>query len=167
MPPAMPFSISRLLEAPRALVYQVHTDPEHLARWMSPAGFRTLLARLDLQPGGSYHYGLEGPGGLQMWGKQVFREIEPGARLVYLQSFSDPDGGLTRHPMVATWPLQMLATTTFEEAGAGQTRLTISWQPHDCDEVGHATFDGARAGMAQGFAGMLGQLEAYLARLQA
>ena len=36
--PTQPFSISRVFRAPRPLVYQMHTDPLHLARWMGPAG---------------------------------------------------------------------------------------------------------------------------------
>jgi uncharacterized protein YndB with AHSA1/START domain len=168
MPAALtPFTTSRELAAPRPLVYQVHTQTDHLAHWMGPDGFRGIHTAMDFRPGGSHHYGLEGAGGFQMWGKQVFREIEPEQRLVYLQSFSDSAGALSRHPMAPTWPLQMLATTSFEDAGPGKTRVTISWLPYQSDEAGNATFDAARAGMEQGFAGMWTKLEAYLAKLQA
>ena len=165
MSQAAPFSISRTFKAPRELVFSVHTSPAHLEKWMSPEGFKTIHAALDFRAGGSYHYGLEGPGGMQMWGKQVFREIEPGKKLVYIQSFSDKEGGLSRHPMSATWPLEMLATVTFEDAGPGQTKVTISWQPYNSDDTGNATFDAARAGMDQGFGGTFAKLEAYLATL--
>lgn len=167
MPSVAPFTISRVFNAPRALVYLVHTDPKHLAQWMGPEGFKSIHTALDFKVGGTHHYGIEGPGGMQMWGKQFFREIVPNEKLVYLQSFSDKDGGLTRHPMAATWPLEMLATTSFEDAGPGQTRLTISWQPYNADEASIATFDGARAGMDQGFGGTFVKLEAYLAQMQA
>ena len=158
-----PFSVSRVFAAPRALVYQAATDVVHMARWMSPAGFKVIKADLDLRLGGSYHYGLQGPDGAEMWGKQVYREIVPPEKLVYVQSFSDRDGGLTRHPLAATWPLEMLATATFEDLGDGTTRLTISWVPYNSDEAGNATFDGARAGMETGFGGMFANLEAHLA----
>jgi uncharacterized protein YndB with AHSA1/START domain len=102
---------------------------------------------------------------MEMWGRQVFREIVPDEKLVYVQSFSDKDGGITRHPMSATWPLEMLATNTFEDAGAGKTKLTITWQPYNADDTAVATFDGARPGMDQGFAGTFAALEAYLATL--
>ncbi len=42
---------------------------------------------MDFRVGGTYHYGLEGPDGTQMWGKQVFREIVPNERLTFIQSF--------------------------------------------------------------------------------
>ncbi|MES2183441.1 MAG: SRPBCC domain-containing protein [Pseudomonadota bacterium] len=166
MPQATPFTITRTFAAPRALLWQVQTEPAHLAQWLSPEGFRSVHAAMDFRVGGTYHYGLEGPGGMQMWGKQTFREIVPLEKIVYIQSFSDKDGGLTRHPMAATWPLEMLATTTFEDAGDGKTKLSVSWQPYASDEAGNATFDSARPGMEMGFGGTFTKLEAYLAQLQ-
>jgi uncharacterized protein YndB with AHSA1/START domain len=160
-----PFTTSRVLAAPRTLVYAVHTQPKHLERWMGPDGFRSIHSAMDLRQGGSHHYGLEGPGGMQMWGRQAFREVVPEEKLVYLQSFSDKDGGVTRHPMATSWPLEMLATTMFEDAGPGQTKVTIRWLPYNADPAGVSTFDGARAGMEQGFSGMWGKLENYLASL--
>ena len=160
-----PFTTSRVLNAPRNLVYEVHTQPRHLEKWMGPEGFRGIHTAIDLKPGGSHHYGLEGPGGMQMWGRQAFREVVANEKLVYLQSFSDKEGGLARHPMATTWPLEMLGTTTFEDAGPGKTKVTISWLPHNSDAAGVSTFDGARAGMEQGFAGMWAKLESYLAEL--
>ena len=58
-----PFTTSRVLTAPRDLVYQVHTQPEHLEQWMGPDGFRSIHSAMDLRNGGGHHYGLEGPGG--------------------------------------------------------------------------------------------------------
>lgn len=165
MSDAAPFSISRVFDAPRTLVYEVHTDPRHLEKWMSPEGFKTIHAKADFRVGGTYHYGLEGPNGMQMWGKQAFREIVPNEKLVYVQSFSDKDGGVTRHPAAASWPLEMLASTTFEDAGKGKTKVTTTWQPYNSDAAGNETFDQARAGMEQGFGGMFVKLESYLRTL--
>ncbi len=162
-----PFTTSRVLNAPRALVYQAQTEVAHLQKWLSPAGFNTIHADMDFRVGGTYHYGLEGPGGMQMWGLQTFREIVPNEKVVLIQSFSDKNRGLTRHPMSPDWPLEMLATTTFEDAGNGKTRITISWEPYNADDAGIAAFDGARSGMEGGFAGSLAKLEAHLASLQA
>ncbi len=161
-----PFTTSRVLNAPRALVYKAQTEVAHLEKWLSPAGFKTIHAEMDFKVGGTYHYGLEGPGGMQMWGLQTFREIVPNEKVVLIQSFSDKDRGLTRHPMSADWPLEMLSTTTFVDAGEGKTRITISWEPYNSDEAGIAAFDSARSGMEGGFAGSLAKLEAHLASLQ-
>jgi uncharacterized protein YndB with AHSA1/START domain len=160
-----PFTTSRELDAPRALVYEVHTQPKHLLEWMGPGGFHGIHTEMDFRPGGTHHYGIEGPGGARMWGKQVFREIEPNERIVHIQSFSDQEGALARHPMAPTWPLEMLATTTFADAGPGRTRVTVTWLPYRSDDAGKATFEAARAGMEQGFAGMWEKLQTYLANL--
>ena len=160
------FSISRDLKAPRALVYEVQTDPKHLANWWSPEGFKTIHAAMDFRVGGSYHYGLEGPDGMQMWGLQRFREIVAIEKIVLIQSFSDKDGGLARHPLSPEWPLELLSTTTFEEIGPRLTQITISWRPYNSDEAGMRAFEAGRASMTNGFSGVLAKLEAYLAQLQ-
>ena len=158
-----PYSISRVLNAPRALVFQASTDVGHLSKWLSPGGFKNIHANGEIKVGGIYHYGIQGPDGSQMWGKQRYLEIVPHEKIVLIQSFSDKDGGLTRHPFAPAWPLEMLATTTFEDAGPGKTKMTVTWAPHDSDEAGDAAFDGARSGMDQGFAGSFANLEAHLA----
>ena len=160
------FSISRDLKAPRALVYEVQTDSKHLANWFSPEGFKTVHADMDFRVGGRYHYCQEGPDGARMWGLQRFREIVPNEKIVLIQSFSDKDGGVARHPMAPTWPLEMLATTTFEDIGQAMTRITISWRPYNSDESGIRTFDAGRESMTGGFRGVFVKLEAYLAQLQ-
>jgi hypothetical protein len=59
----------------------------------------------------------------------------------------------------------MHVTATYADS-AGGTIYTISWQPHESDAAGIATFDGARAGMQAGFAGTFAKLDAYLDQLQ-
>jgi uncharacterized protein YndB with AHSA1/START domain len=86
----------------------------------------------------------------------------PNEKIVLIQSFSDKDGGVTRHPMAADWPLEILATTTFEGVGDGRTRITITWQPYNSDPAGHAAFDKGRTGMEHGFGGVFAKLEPYL-----
>jgi uncharacterized protein YndB with AHSA1/START domain len=166
MSKAAPFTISRVVDAPRALVYKVQTEAAHLEQWLSPEGFATIHSAMNFAVGGTYHYGLEGPGGMQMWGLQTFREIVPGEKIVFVQSFSNKDGGLTRHPMSPDWPLRMLSTTTFEDAGERKTRITITWAPYDSDEAGETAFDNARGSMQGGFGGTFAKLEAYLEQLQ-
>jgi uncharacterized protein YndB with AHSA1/START domain len=98
-----------------------------------------------------------------MWAKFVYREIVAPARLVWVHSFSDEAGGLTRHPMAPTWPLQMLTTVTFEDAPGGKTKLTLCWSPLDASAEEQATFDAAHEGMRGGWTGSFERLEAYLA----
>ena len=102
---------------------------------------------------------------MKMWGKVQYREITSPSRLVYAQYFSDENEGITRHPMSATWPLEMLTTVLFEAAG-NKTKVTLTWEvtssatPEERD-----TFEKAKAGMAQGWGGTFAQLETYLNEL--
>ena len=157
-----PFVIAREFEAPRELVFRVWTQAEHLKRWFSPKGFTVLTAKMDLRPGGVYHYGMRGPDGRDMWGRWVIREIVVPERLVFINSFSDESGGLARPPFPEPWPLEMLSRITFTESG-GRTTVTVTWTPHDSTEAERKTFDAGRASMQQGWGGTLDQLAAYLA----
>lgn len=71
------FAITRTFDAPRALVFQAFTESERLAQWWGPKGFTLRVARLDLRPGGVFHYEMKSPNGHSMWGKFVYREIVP------------------------------------------------------------------------------------------
>jgi uncharacterized protein YndB with AHSA1/START domain len=159
------FVISRTFNAPRDLVFKVWSDPTHTQHWFGPRGFTTPVCRQDLRPGGTLHYCMRSAEGHEMWGKFVYREVNPPERLVYVNSFSNAEGGLTRHPMSPTWPLEMLSTITFDEEG-GQTKVAVRWSvlpsatPEECK-----TFNEGLGGMQHGWSGTFDQLDAYLAEL--
>jgi uncharacterized protein YndB with AHSA1/START domain len=161
------FVISRVFDAPRELVWKAMTEPERMKEWWGPKGFTVLAAKMDLRPGGSYHYGMAGPDGAQMWGKMAYREVEAPSRLVFINSFSDEAGGVTRHPMAPTWPLEMLSILTFEELPDGKTKFTVRWSPHNPTAEEQQTFDAGHASMTQGWGGTLDKLAAYLTTEQA
>jgi len=98
-----------------------------------------------------------------MWGKWVIREIVKPERLVFVNSFSDAAGGLTRHPMNPLWPLEMLSTVTFVAQG-DQTLLTIQWLPLNPTETEHKTFDEGHESMKNGWGGTLDRLAEHLAK---
>ena len=162
-----PFVITRTFNAPRKLVWAAFTEGERLKHWFGPKGFTPDVSKMDLRAGGTWHYRLAGPGGVTMWGKWTFREVVPERKLVTQSGFSDENGGVTRHPMAPTWPLHMVSTMTFEDAGEGKTKVTIEWVPYDAataEEI--MTFEAGRASMTQGWSGTFEQLETYLANQQ-
>lgn len=161
-----PFVISRVFDAPRELVFKAFTEPERMKEWWGPKGFKGIAGEMDLRPGGRYHYGLQAPDGSIMWGLFVYREVSAPERIVLVNSFSDAEGGLTRHPMNPKWPLRMLSIFTFEDAGSGKTKLTVSWTPIEESAEEREVFEQARPSMTQGWSGTFGQLESYLAALQ-
>ena len=71
-------------------------------------------------------------------------------------------GGVTRHPMAPTWPLEMLSTFLFEDIGGKKTKFTVHWTPLNASEEERATFAAGKASMQQGWGGTLDKLEAYL-----
>lgn len=157
------FVISRTFDAQRDTVWKVFTESEHMKGWFSPKGFAVKSAKMDFRPGGIYHYCLRSPDGKEMWGKAAYREIAAPERLVWVNSFSDEHGGLSRHPMAPTWPLEMLTTVMFDEAG-GRTNVTVRWLPLNPTEEERRTFDGGHDSMRQGWTGTFDQLAEYLAK---
>ena len=101
-----------------------------------------------------------------MWGRQVYREIVPPSRLVFINSFSDESGGLARHPMAPTWPIEMYSVFTFEELPGAKTKFTLRWSAHNATAEEQKTFDEGYASMTQGWNGSLEGLEGYLAKVQ-
>lgn len=162
-----PFVATRAFAAPRDVVWRAWTERAQLMRWFGPAGCTIPRLELDLRPGGRCHYAMRTPDGRLMWGKWTYREVVPPERLVLVQSFSDEEGGVTRHPLSADWPLETLSTTTFaDHAGeGGGTVLTLRWSPLNPTEAERHAFDAGRAGMTAGWGGTFAQLDHYLAEL--
>lgn len=157
------FVIVRMFDAPRELLWKAYSESERLAQWWGPKGFKMLKVNLDFRPGGVFHYGMEAPQGFKMWGKFVYREIDAPERLSFVVSFSDEKGGITRHPMSTTWPLEVLSTITFFPV-EGKTALMMSGVPINATEEERKAFDAGRGSMQDGFKGTLDQLDEYLAK---
>ena len=103
---------TRVLDAPRELVFSVWTDPKHLAQWWGPDGFTTTTHAFDFRPGGVWRFVMHGPDGRDYQNRIIFDEIVPPERIVYRH-----DGGEDVEPV------QFAQTVTFEDFGNGQTRL--------------------------------------------
>jgi uncharacterized protein YndB with AHSA1/START domain len=164
-----PFVISRVYQVPRDVLWSMWTEPEHLKSWFGPKDVSIASCKLDLRPGGTFHYGMQTPGGPVMWGKWVFREVVPRERLAFISSFSDANAGLKRHPMSANWPLETLSTVTLaEHAGISRgTTLVVRWIPINATAIERRTFDESHASMQQGWTGTLDRLNAYLTEAHA
>ena len=163
------FSITRTFDAPRDLVFRAYTESKRLELWWGPKGFKMLVAKVDLRPGGAFHYCMQAPEGSAMgqkaWGKFVYREIVAPERLVFVSSFSDESGGLTRHPLAPDWPLEVLNVLTFAEHQS-KTTVTLTGIPVNATVSERAIFKNGHNSMQQGFTGTLDQLENYLAKVK-
>lgn len=157
------FIISRVFDAPRERVFAAWADPEQMRHWWGPKDFKVITSKLDLRPGGVFHYCLRAPNGGDMWGKFVYRTIAAPEQLVFVNSFSDEAGNITRHPMSPGWPLELLSEISFAPQEE-KTLLTVRWTPVNPTEAERQTFAMGQASMQQGWTGTLDQLAAYLAR---
>lgn len=158
------FRISRLLDAPRARVFEAWTKPKLLEQWWGAVGFPVVEAAMDFREGGYYHYCLRSEEGYELWGKFLYREISEPVRLVFISTFSDKDGGLGRHPLAPEWPQQMITTIDFEEQHDGKTLLSIQSTPYESSPGEIDIFGNGMASMTQGWTGTLNQLEAFLSK---
>lgn len=102
--------LTRVFNAPRHLVFDAITKPEHVAHWYGPFGFTLPVCQIDLRPGGSWRYIMRKPNGKEIGLGGVFKEIERPDRLVSTESFDD-------------YPGETLNTLTLVEEN-GRTTLT-------------------------------------------
>lgn len=108
-------TITRTFNAPRRLVWEAWTKPEHLSHWSGPQGFTTPFSEMDFRLGGTYRTCLRSPVGQDHWVQGVYREIIEPERLVFTHAWEDEDGK-PKH--------ETLVTITFTEHD-GQTKLTF------------------------------------------
>lgn len=89
--------ISRLLNAPIELVWEVWTSPEHIQHWWGPEGFTNTIAKMDVSVNGEWEFIMHGPDGTDYKNKHIYLEIDKPNKLV-LDHVSGP-----RFKMFATF----------------------------------------------------------------
>ena len=162
------FVISRVLDAPRDLVWKCFTDPEHMKQWWGPKGVKVVKSEMDLRPGGTYLYGMQTPDGAVMWGRHgLSRDHAAGKARVHqlvLRRERRPHAAIRwrrpgRSKCCRSSPSKSsrAARPSSPSAGRRTTRR---------DEE-RKTFDAGHASMTQGWSGTMEQLEAYLAKAKA
>jgi len=105
---------SRVFDAPRELVWEVWTNPQHVVNWWGPRGFTTTIEVMDVRPGGVWKHVMRGPNGVEYPNQSIFQEVVKPERIVYTH------GGGTKGRKGVSFE----AIWTFEDLG-GKTRLTI------------------------------------------
>ena len=99
--------LSRTLDAPVALVWEMFADPTHIVNWWGPNGFTNTIHKMDFRPGGEWNLVMHGPDGTDYDNKSIFTEIIPFKKIAY------------NH---VSWPA-ITATISFEARGE-QTFIT-------------------------------------------
>lgn len=119
--------------------------------------------RLDFRPGDLFHYGMSAPGGGLLWGRFAYREIRSPGLIVFVISFSDEKGGLTRSPFHSHWPLQVMYRLTLD-AYDDWTRITLTGHPLEAADDEHRVFVDGFDSLRKDVQGALDRLGDYLAR---
>ncbi|MCA0756959.1 SRPBCC family protein [Paenibacillus sp. N4] len=137
--------ITRLLDAPRQLVFEAWTNEEHLSKWWGPQGFTSTFQKFEMKPGGTWEFIMHGPDGVDFPNTNVFVEIVKPERIVF------------KH---AVFP-HFLATAIFEAAPEGKTKLTYS----SVFEETAAVFDKVKEYAVPGAEQTMDRLEELLASI--
>jgi uncharacterized protein YndB with AHSA1/START domain len=105
--------ITRVFNAPRTLVFQAFTDPQHVDHWWGPRGFKTETANMDVRPGGAWNYVMRHQQHGEFKNRVVYRKVLRPERLEYTHD-SGVDGD----------PSAFEVTIVFEDLGA-ETKVTM------------------------------------------
>jgi uncharacterized protein YndB with AHSA1/START domain len=144
-------TLTRVYDAPRALVFKAWTDPQQLARWWGPKMFTNPVCEVDARPGGKLRIVMRAPDGNDYPMRGVFQEVVVPERLVFTNIAVDAQD----QPII-----EGLTTVLFAEEG-GKTRVTVQTR-------GTAKVDYARQylqGMEMGWSQSLEKLAEFLPQL--
>ena len=152
--------ITRIFDAPRALVWKAWTDPKYVMQWWGPKGFTAPVCKIDFRVGGKFLCCMKSPDGREGWNGGEYHEIVPLEKIVYSLYFADSKGnkvdpaelGIEHEAIEDARDVVM-----FEDYGNGQTKLTM---------IGNEPMESAKnSGQLEGMNQVLDKVAAVVARL--
>ncbi len=145
--------LTRIVDAPRELVFKAWTDPKHLARWWGPKGFTSPVCEWDVRPGGAIRVVMRAPYGVDYPMGGEFREIVPPERLVFTTT--------ALHDAQGNPAFENLNTIIFEEQ-SGKTKFTLTVYVRYIEKTVSPQAAAAIGGMKQGWSESFDRLEALV-----
>ena len=142
--------MTRLFDAPRHLVFEAMTKPEHVRRWWGCLGdgYSVPVCEIDLRPGGRWRFVNRHPKGEAAFHGE-YREITPPSRLVFTEIFEDfPD------------TVSVVTTEFADENGKTRMTATVQYPSKDVRDMVMAS------GMSTGAGISYDRLEDLVAELQ-
>lgn len=106
--------LSRLIDAPRSVVYSAWTDPDQIQKWFGPEGMLIETKEIDLKPHGVWRFDMVVPDGPRYSNRMVFLRMEPPA-IIEVEHGSDEENDPGKFRMLVT----------FDEQSNGKTVLTL------------------------------------------
>ncbi len=122
--------LTRVYDAPRELVFDAWTHPEHVGRWWGPRGFTITTHEMDVRAGGAWRFIMHGPDGTDYDNEIIYTEVTRPERLIYGHGQRDgiawfnvsatfiEEDGKTRVTMHTVFPTAEARTMAIEQRGA-------------------------------------------------
>jgi uncharacterized protein YndB with AHSA1/START domain len=129
-------TVERIIDAPRTLVWDAWTKPEHVSRWWGYGGVPLHACEIDLRVGGSYRYVQRGEDGTEFPFIGIYREVVQPERLVYTMIFD----------IVPYNEHESVTTDTFEELHNGKTKLIMRTEYVSAEALQGSIASGAEKG---------------------
>lgn len=152
--------VTRVIHAPREIVWKAYTQPEYVQQWWGPKGFTSPSCRSDFRVGGMFLYCMRSPDGQEGWTGGQFHEIIPHEKIVYSLYFADSDGNRVEPEEIGVEHEAIDGAydeVRFEDLGDGRTKITL---------IGNESMESARAsGQLEGNQQTLDKLAAVVATL--
>ncbi|HRH93560.1 MAG TPA: SRPBCC family protein [Candidatus Peribacteria bacterium] len=136
--------ITRLVNAPRTLVWKAWTQPEHLEKWWGPNGFSVTTRSIQMREGGLWDFVMHGPDGRDYENRIIFTEITEPERIAH--DHGDGEG-----------KIHFQATITFEAQGE-KTLITMRSVFPTAEELAYVVKE---HGAVEGGKQTLGRMAAY------
>ncbi|MGH3937517.1 MAG: SRPBCC family protein [Pseudonocardiaceae bacterium] len=137
--------MTRVVDAPRRLVWEAWTNPEHVPNWMlGPEGWTMPICEIDLRPGGAWHFVWRRSDGTEMGMHGEYREVAPPERLVSTESWGDD------------WPETLNTLILTEEDGRTTITQTMLYPSKEARDAALQT------GMTDGASVTFDRLDEYL-----
>jgi uncharacterized protein YndB with AHSA1/START domain len=138
-------AMTRVFDAPRRLVFEAWTNPQHVPHWMlGPEGWTMPVCEIDLRPGGEWHFVWRRANGTEMDMRGQYREVAPPERLVSTEAWG------------AEWPETLNTLTLIEQDGRTTMTQTVLYPSREARDAALKT------GMQDGAAVSFDRLAEYL-----
>ncbi len=152
--------VTRIIDAPREIVWKAYTQPEYVQQWWGPKGFTSPSCRSDFRVGGTFLYCMRSPDGQEGWTGGQFHEIVPHEKIVYSMYFADSHGNRVDPAEIGVEHEAIDGVydeVRFEDLGDGRTKITL---------IGNESMENARAsGQLEGTQQILDKFAALVASL--
>jgi uncharacterized protein YndB with AHSA1/START domain len=130
--------VERTFDAPREIVWEAWSQPEHVALWWGYQGVKLAVCEIDLRVGGSYRFVQLTPDGTELPFKGVYREVVEPELMVYTQIFDIEPYSIH----------EAVVTDKFVEHPGGKTKLTSKTEFPTAEALQGALASGAETGAA-------------------